>query len=297
MLVRRAQVGDDAVGQRRPDLAGGGLVDLGEGVVAVDIRAEGAGIAKIVAAGRHAGQVRAEVRVVLGGDGLAVGQLVAHSIGDPGGIGIRVDAGLRREADEDPRRARLAEQPPGGQRLDRVQRARKLLIALCERRIARRGLGRKLGKGGIDGLAVGIAVDAGGVFVRLGGIIGRGGDELLLGILPHIQPQRLPDRGTEMVEPPQPDKREQPRAHPQQHARQPAEQTPPLREHADERIEKPQRQHGRQHLPQRDGHQRGDRAERAQRRAGEGRIKRKDSAGRSLCKRDQQAGQHQQDRR
>lgn len=50
--------------------------------MAVDIRAEGAGIAKIVAAGRHAGQVRAEVRVVLGCDGLAVGQLVAHGIGD-----------------------------------------------------------------------------------------------------------------------------------------------------------------------------------------------------------------------
>ena len=85
--------------------------------MAVDIRAERAGVAKIVVFRGHAGQIGAEVRVVLGCDGLPVGKLVAHGKGDPRGIRIRVDAGLRREADKDARRAGLAEQPPRSQRL------------------------------------------------------------------------------------------------------------------------------------------------------------------------------------
>ena len=87
------------------------------------------------------------------------------------------------------------------------------------------------------------------------------------------------------------------RAEPQQNAGQPAKQAPAAREHADERIEKPQRQQDCQHLPQRDGHQPGHGGNGRQDASGEGGVERKDHTGRGLCKRDHQARQDQKDRR
>ena len=265
--------------------------------MAVDIRAERTGIAEIVISRGRAGQIGAEVRVVLGGDGLPVGQLVAHGEGDPRGIRVRVDAGLRREADENTRRARLAEQPPGCQRLHGPKPARKLVIALRKRRIAVGGLFGKLGKRRIDGQVFRVPLDFSCVFVRLCGVIGRGGDQLLLRVFAHVKAERLIDRRPEMPEAPDGDEREHAHAEPQQNARQPAQEAPLLREHADERIEKPQRQQDRQHLPQRDGHQPGHRRDRRQNAPRQGGIERKDHTGRGLRKRGHQARQNQQDGR
>ena len=265
--------------------------------MAVDIRAERAGVAEIVVFRGHAGQIGAEVRVVLGCDGLPVGKLVAHGKGDPRGIRIRVDAGLRREADKDARRAGLAEQPPRSQRLYWPESVRERIILLRKRRVAAGGLLCKLGKRRIDGQIFCVTLDLFDVFVCLRGIIGRCGDELLLGVFAHVEPERLVDRRAEVPEAPDGNEQEHARAEPQQNAGQPAKQAPAPREHADERIEKPQRQQDCQHLPQRDGHQPGHGGNGRQDASGEGGVERKDHTGRGLCKRDHQARQDQKDRR
>ena len=112
MLVGGLCVGADAVCDILPDAGGGAAVDLGESVITIDVGGKGTGVAEIVPRVFHARQIRTEVCLVLGGDGLPVGDLVAHRERDPRLIGVGVDAALAGEADEDARRAELAEQPP-----------------------------------------------------------------------------------------------------------------------------------------------------------------------------------------
>ena len=222
---------------------------------------------------------------------------MAHGEGNPCGVGVRVDAGFGCEADKNARRAGLAEQPPRGQRLYGAEPIRELVIVLRKRRVAAGGLLGKLGKCRIDGQIFCVPLDLSGVFVRLRGVIGRRGDELLLGVFAHVEPERLVDRRAEVPEPPDGDEQEHARAESQQNAGQPAKQAPAPREHADKRIKKPQRQQNGQHFPQRDGHQTRYRRDCRQDAPGEGRVEREDHVRRGLCKRDHQARQDEKDRR
>ena len=265
--------------------------------MAINIRTKRAGVAEIVAFRGHAGQIGAEIRVVFGGDGLPVGQFVAHGEGNPCGVGVRVDAGFGCEADKNARRAGLAEQPPGGQRLYRAQPVCELVILPRKCRVAVGGLLGKCGKRRIDSQIFHVSFDFFCIFVCLRSVIGCCGNQFLLGIFAHIEPKRFIYRRAKMPEAPDGNEQKYARAESQQNAGQPAQQAPAPREHADKRIKKPQRQQNGQHFPQRDGHQTRYRRDCRQDALGESRVEREDHVRRGLCKRDHQARQDEKDRR
>ena len=96
---RHVAVVGKLVGAERPELAGGLLIDLVEGVEAVDEGVVAAGIAQQRVVGGLAGQPGAVVCLVLAGDRETVAQLVADRKGPVDADRGRADAGQAPEPD------------------------------------------------------------------------------------------------------------------------------------------------------------------------------------------------------